>query len=262
MVSKNNSVVPVSSAAAWAWGVPVFAVCALATLLATGGNVALFQWLNHFMAQAGDAWWSHLTMLGDASLALLLILPLLGRRPELAWQFVLAALLASLWSQGGKELFSSFRPPAVLPSGSFHLIGPMLEHNSFPSGHTTTIFVLAGLVCMQQVSNALKLSMLALAVLVGLSRIACGVHWPLDVSGGMLGGWLSAVGGVWLAQRWQTGLNIWFQRALALLMLLLAVYTVFYYDSGIPGVGVFQFAFTAACLVLSVKGLYRLFKFG
>ncbi len=201
-------------------------------------------------------------MLGDASLALLLILPLLGRRPELAWQFVLAALLASLWSQGGKELFSSLRPPAVLPSGSFHLIGPVLEHNSFPSGHTTTIFVLAGLICMQQVGSTLKWLMLALAVLVGLSRIACGVHWPLDVSGGMLGGWLSAVGAVWLAQRWQAGLNVWFQRVLALLLLLLVVYTLFYYDSGIPGVRVFQFAFSVACLVLSVTGLYRLFKFG
>jgi membrane-associated phospholipid phosphatase len=262
MVSKNNSALPVFCASAWTWGVPLFALCALATLLATGGNVALFQWLNHFMAQAGDAGWSHLTMLGDASLVLLLILPLLGRRPELAWQFVLAALLASLWSQGGKELFSSLRPPAVLPSGSFHLIGPVLEHNSFPSGHTTTIFVLAGLICMQQVSNTLKWLMLSLAVLVGLSRIACGVHWPLDVSGGMLGGWLSAVGGVWLAQCWQAGMNVRFQRVLALLALLLAVYTLFYYDSGIPGTRVFQVAFSVACLALSVKGLYRLFKFG
>lgn len=262
MVSKNNSASPVLPALAWTWGAPLFAVFALATLSATGGNVGVFLWLNHLLAQAGDAVWSYLTMLGDASLALLLILPLLGRRPELAWQFVLAALLASLWSQGGKELFSSLRPPAVLPAGSFHLIGPMLEHNSFPSGHTTTIFVLAGLVCMQPVGNSLKWAMLALAVLVGLSRIACGVHWPLDVSGGMLGGWLSAVGGVWLAQRWQAGLNIWFQRALALLLLLLAVYTLFYYDSGIPATWAFQFAFAAVCLALSVKGLYRLFKFG
>lgn len=260
MVSKNNSALPVSPATVWTWGVPLFALCALALVLATGSNMALFLWLNHFMARAGSAWWSNLTLLGDASLTLLLILPLLGRRPDLTWQLVLAALFASLWTHGGKELFSSLRPPAVLPAGSFLLIGPVLEHNSFPSGHTTTIFVLAGLLCAQPVDDRLKLLLLLLAVLVGLSRIACGVHWPLDVLGGMLGGWLSALAGVWLAQRWSAGLNVWFQRGLALLMTLLALWTMFYYDSGLPGTRWFQTALCAACLLLSVKGQYRLFK--
>jgi membrane-associated phospholipid phosphatase len=234
----------------------------MAILLATGGNVALFELLNRLMAHAGNTWWSHLTVLGDASLALLFILPLLGRRPDLVGQFFWAALFASLWSFGLKEIFSSLRPPAVLPQGTFHLIGPMLEHNSFPSGHTTAIFVLAGLFCVQRLDNRLKLLVLLLAILVGLSRIACGVHWPLDVLGGMFGGWLSAVAGVWLAHRWPAGLNIWFQRVLAVLMTLFALWSIFYYDNDIPGTGVFQFTITAACLALSVKGQYRLFKFG
>ena len=262
--TKSAETYPGSSVAlfAWQWGVPLFALLALAILLATGGNVALFEWLNRSMAPAGDAWWSHLTMLGDASLTLLLILPLLGRRPDLAWQFFLAALFASLWSQGGKELFSSLRPPAVLPTGSFHLIGPMFEHNSFPSGHTTAIFVLAGLVCAQPLSGRLKALMLSLAMLVGLSRIACGVHWPQDVLGGMLGGWLSALAGIALARRWQAGLNVWFQRVLAVLATLMAVWVMFYYDSGLPGTGAFQFIISAVCLALSFKGQCRLFKIG
>lgn len=246
----------------WIWGVPVFAVLALAILLATGSNIALFQLLNHAAAYAGNAWWSHLTVMGDASLGLLLMLPLLGRRPEVVWQFVLAALFATLWSHGMKEIFSSLRPPAVLPAGSFHLIGPMLEHNSFPSGHTTTIFVLAGLVAMQQLGNKVKAWMLALAVLVGVSRIACGVHWPLDVLGGMFGGWLSALAGVALARRWQAGLNVWFQRALAVLLTLLAFWTMFYYDDGLPGTWLFQFVVSVVCLGWSLKGQYRLFKMG
>jgi membrane-associated phospholipid phosphatase len=245
---------------AWVWGVPLSALSVLAVLLATGSNVAVFQWLNQVMAGAGDAWWSHLTLLGDASLALLLILPLSGRRPELVWQFVLAALFATLWSHGMKEIFSSLRPPAVLPSGSFHLIGPVLEHNSFPSGHTTTIFVLAGLLGMQRLSGRIKSFMLVLAVLVGLSRIACGVHWPLDVLGGMFGGWLSAVAGVALARRWRAGLNIRFQQVLAVLATLLALWTMFYFDSGLPGTGLFQIVICLVCLGMSVKGQYRLFK--
>ncbi len=248
--------------AAWRWGVPAFALLALVVLLLTGSNAALFLWLNRIMAHAGDVWWSHVTLLGDASLGLLLILPLLGRRPDLAWQFVLAALFASLWSHGMKELFSSLRPPIVLQDGDFHLIGPALAHNSFPSGHTTTIFVLAGLVCVQQVSARIKLLVLSLAILVGLSRIACGVHWPQDVLGGMFGGWLSAVAGVALGQRWQAGMNIWFQRVLAVLATLLALWAIFYFDNGLPGTWVFQVIISSTLLAWSIKGQYRLFKFG
>ncbi|MEI7842882.1 MAG: phosphatase PAP2 family protein [Gallionellaceae bacterium] len=233
----------------------------MSVLLATGSNIALFQWLNAMMLNAGDAWWSHLTVFGDTTLALAFILLLIGRRPDLSWQFFLAAVFATLWTHGGKEFFSSLRPLAVLPAGSFHLIGPMLEHNSFPSGHTTTAFVLAGLVCAQAAPGWFKGLALVLAILVGLSRIACGVHWPLDVVGGMLGGWLSAVLGIALAQRWQVGLNVGFQRGLAVLMTTVALWSMFYYDSGFPNTRLFQFTLTAACLVLSLKWQYRLFKF-
>jgi membrane-associated phospholipid phosphatase len=245
---------------AWLWGVPIFALVALAILLASGANMALFKLLNHLMEQTGDIMWSHLTTLGDTTLALMLILPLFGRRPALVWQFFLAAIFATVWSHGMKNLFSTLRPPAVLQEGSFHLIGPMFEHNSFPSGHTTTIFVLAGLICLQHLDNRLKLPLLMLAFLVGLSRIACGVHWPADVLGGMFGGWLSAVAAVWLSRRWHAGMNIWFQRALALFISLSAVWSIFYYDNGLPGTWLFQFILIAISLGFSIKGLFRLFK--
>src|ERR1017187_10292495 len=189
----------------WMWGVPLFALLAFVILLLTKSNIAVFEFLNHHMAQTGDLWWGNLTLLGDTALALMFVLPLFGRRPQLVWQFFLAALFATLWAQGVKALVSSMRPPAVLPAGSFHLIGPFLEHHSFPSGHTTTIFLLVGLCCLQCIENRIKIAVLILAVLVGLSRIACGVHWPADVLGGMFGGWISAVAGIWLSSRWQGG---------------------------------------------------------
>ena len=244
----------------WTWGIPLFALIALAIILATGSNIALFKFLNLLMAKAGDMLWSHLTVMGDTSLALMFVLPLFGRRPNLVWQFFLAAIFATVWSHGMKNLFSSMRPPAVLTEGSYHLIGPMFEQNSFPSGHTTTIFVLAGLFCLQRLDNWLKLSLLFIAVLVGLSRIACGVHWPMDVLGGMFGGWLSAVAAVWLSQRWHAGLNIWFQRALALLVTVGALWSIFYYDNEIPGTWLFQFVITVICLGASAKGQYKLFR--
>jgi membrane-associated phospholipid phosphatase len=256
-----NTAVPLWSRV-WAWSVPLVALLGLVLLQATATNIALFQFLNRLTAQASDAWWSHLTMLGDTSLALMFILPLFGRRPNLVWQFVLAATFAAIWSHGMKVIFSSLRPPAVLHEGSYHLIGPMLDQNSFPSGHTTTIFVLAGLCCLQRLDNRLKLLVLALAILVGLSRIACGVHWPVDVLGGAFGGWLSAVAGVWLSQRWHSGLNIWFQRVVALLVTVSAGWSILYYNSGFPDTWRFQFFVTVICLGLSIKWQYRLFKIG
>jgi len=259
-LSSNSSSASPPVSLVWMWGVPLFAAFALAVLLASGGNIALFKFLNHLMAQAGDVLWSHLTTLGDTSLALMFILPLFGRRPALVWQFFLAAIFATLWSHGMKNLFASLRPPAVLQEGSYHLIGPMFEHSSFPSGHTTTIFVLAGLFCLQRLDNRLRFVLLLTAVLVGLSRIACGVHWPVDVLGGMFGGWLSAVAAIWLSKRWDAGMNIWFQRMLALLVTVSALWSVFYYDNGLPGTWPFQFVITAVCLGASIKGQYRLYK--
>jgi hypothetical protein len=95
-----------------------------------------------------------------------------------------------------------------------------------------------------------------------LSRIACGVHWPVDVLGGAFGGWLSALGGICLSQRWDAGMNIWFQRVLALLVTIVAIWSILYYDSGFPDTWLFQCVITAICLGLSIKWQYRLFKFG
>lgn len=244
----------------WTWGVPLAALLGLALLLFADGNVALFYVLNGAISHAGDLLWSNLTVLGDSNIALLFILPLLGRYPKLVWQFVLAALVATLMVQGVKYLFISGRPPLILPAGSFHLIGRGYLHYSFPSGHTTTIFVVAGFFCLQQLPNWGRSVLLLLAVLVGLSRIACGVHWPLDVLGGALVGWTGAAAGFWLARHWPAGENIWAQRLFALVITGIAVWCLWSYDNEYPSTQLTQFAVAGVCLALSLPGQLRLFR--
>lgn len=60
--------------------------------------------------------------------------------------------------------------------------------NSMPSGHTTVTF--AGLVMIGMLAPRYKPWTWTLAILVGLSRVAYGAHWPSDV---LLGAFLGMV---------------------------------------------------------------------
>lgn len=77
--------------------------------------------------------------------------------------------------------------------------------SSFPSGHTTTSFAIAfmlWLLCVNKESPRwLVPSVFAWAFLVGLSRIAAGMHYPLDILGGILMGAFGAGAAYLLACR-------------------------------------------------------------
>lgn len=262
--SAHHSFATVTSNSPWRWGVPLFALIALLVLLLSGANVPLFYWMNRIMAYASDGLWVHLSLLGDGQVVILFALPFLGRRPDVIWQYVIATVLAGIFVYGMKEVFSTLRPPASLLPGSFHLIGPDLQNNAFPSGHTTAFFVVAGLVSLQRVNSWFKLLVLLLATLVGFSRIASGVHWPLDVLGAAMGGWIVAILSVFLAQYWRFGLNIWVQRLLALILTALSVWAVWTlwhdYAKVYPGTGFLQLTLLMVCLALSVPGQLKLFN--
>ena len=63
--------------------------------------------------------------------------------------------------------------------------------NSFPSGHASFLFALSGGLFM--FSWRWGLVYLALSLINGFARIVAGVHWPLDILGGLAIGILSAI---------------------------------------------------------------------
>lgn len=244
----------------WRYGVPLLALFGIAVLLLTKQNIALFVFLNTHFAVLGDIFWGHATVLGDTTIALLLVLPLLVRKPQWSVQFLFAAVFATLYAHGMKELFSSLRPPAVLSAEQFHLIGFALQNNSFPSGHTSTIFLLAGWLAMAVLSGWARVSIVAIALLVGLSRIACGVHWPLDVLGGIAGGWLCAWAGIALANHWQAfSANRYTPKILLLLGIALAIWSVGWYDNNYAGTRGMQIVIAVFSAVLLIAQIPRLF---
>lgn len=240
----------------WRWAVPLLALVLMVLLWLTQTNTSLFLWLNAQLFLMGPEFWNHLTIFGEVGIVF--ILPFFGRRPDIAWQFTLAGIFAALWTNALKAPLGVMRPPAVLHE-NFHIIGPFLEHNSFPSGHTTTIFFLAGVLCLQTLNVRWKALVLLLALLVGLSRIACGAHWPIDVLGGMFGGWLAAVIGVALAKRWPAGEQLIVQRYLALIFWAVAIWFVAGYNSGQLGTRWLQYGLVLTSMLAALPSLKRLF---
>lgn len=236
----------------WQWGPPVLALLLFAVIYLSGSNHALFLLLNHLSAYSGDSVWAQLTVMGDTAIVLALLLPWWRKRPDLVWAALLAALLATAWTHGLKPLLDMPRPPAVLEEGSFHIIGPSYRNNSFPSGHSTAIFTLMGVMVLVLAKGWMRWPLLAFAILVAISRSVVGVHWPLDLLGGMLGGWLSALGGVWLAERWPLGKRRVAHWLLAVIPAIAAGMLLYGYKTGYLEAALLQRLIGAVCLTLWV----------
>lgn len=214
--------------AAWAL------ICALVglALLLFGGYQGGFLRLNAASAQAPGWVWQWLTVLGDERSAFALSLLFARRHPRVLWALVLAALVGIALTHGLKPLVGALRPPAVLPADAFQLLGPVLRKGSFPSGHSLAIAVLCGVWVYYLGSAPARLLLIAMAVLVGLSRVAVGVHWPVDVAAGLAGGVLAAWVGTRLARGSDWGVcDPSVHLALVVLAVLLSV-SLLYWDGG------------------------------
>lgn len=233
----------------WVFGVPALALVALAVVYIGGFNQALFLWLNHLGAGLPPDLWAGMTLFGDSLVAFVLLLPWLRRRPDVVWAMFLAAILAALWSVGVKDWLDTPRPPAVLAAGSFHLIGERYDAFSFPSGHTTAAFTFAGVWALSLARGWLRWLLVAVACLVGLSRIMVGVHWPMDVLGGAVFGWVNAYLGVLWSRHWLWGRRPAARWVLATVLVTAAVVLYSNYDIGYAQVQWLQRALALLCLI-------------
>lgn len=122
---------------------------------------------------------------------------LLLRKSRAAGFVAFAVISSSLASLALKHMFQRPRPDLV-PHFS------KVMTTSFPSGHSmlsaAVYLTLAGLLARMHKSRAVRAYVLLwgglLSVLVGLSRVYVGVHWPTDV----LAGW--SAGAAWAALCW------------------------------------------------------------
>jgi len=186
----------------------LFAFATLANAVARGGTHAFDEWLIIALRTPGDLadpigpkWIEEMmrdfTALGSTGVLTLMVLAVAGflamSRKGYTALFVLVSVAGGvLISQTMKWAYARPRPDLV-PHGAEVFTA------SFPSGHSMMAAVvyltLGALLARTQSGRRVKTYVLAVAVLltvlVGVSRVYLGVHWPTDV----LAGW--ALGGMW-----------------------------------------------------------------
>ncbi|MEW5788188.1 MAG: phosphatase PAP2 family protein [Pseudomonadota bacterium] len=231
------------------WAVPLAALLGALLIATPERNAQVFLALNHLAAGGLEAPWEWLTALGDALTALCIVLMLARLRPGLVLSAILAALLSTLLINGLKDLLDVPRPPAVLGE-AVNVVGDALRKGAFPSGHTATAFTLVGVLAAYVRSARLLAGLVLLATLVGFSRIAVGVHWPLDVCGGAFLGWTSGLAGVYLARRWGWEGRPRVLGGVHLLLLGCALVLLLGHDSGYPQADLLEKGVALAALAI------------
>jgi undecaprenyl-diphosphatase len=152
------------------------------------------EWLREFVRDISG--------LGSPGFLSLLVIAtvfffMLSERRRTAFFVLLATLGGGLVSILLKEGFARSRPDMV-PHGTY------VYSSSFPSGHammSAVVYLTLGALVAQLIqSRWLKIYIMAIAatlsILIGVSRVYLGLHWPSDV----LAGW--AAGAAWALGCW------------------------------------------------------------
>ncbi len=225
--------------------------CALVglTLYLFCGYHAGFLRINGLAAQVPHRLWEWLTLLGDERVAFALTLFFSRRYPRVFWALIVAAVIGVAFSQFLKPLFSAVRPPGVLEADVFNLIGPRHRKSSFPSGHSVTAGVFFGVWVYYLRSRWARALLILIAVIAGMSRVAVGVHWPVDVAAGLAGGVLAAWLGARIASHLPWGIDYPSVHVAFVGVAAMFAATLLYSDGGYAGSADIQWVLSVAALV-------------
>ncbi|MGB2680473.1 MAG: phosphatase PAP2 family protein [Candidatus Competibacter sp.] len=176
----------------------------------------LLLWINQgwgHPALDGAFWWLSQRLWFAFPLAALLLYDSVRRW---GWRgarlFLLLALTVVVGDLLGgflKDAFAAPRPCQAMFEELRALGGAVAERcgkapNGMPSNHAINFFAAAAFIALATPWRGWRIGLFACAVLVGLSRIYLGKHYPSQVLAGALVGALVGALGAWLASRYPT----------------------------------------------------------
>lgn len=192
-------------------------------------GLAIVLWFQAWRSAPIAAIYSGLHFMGSADFYLL-ILPFVywcvdanfGRKLSLSF-------LAGMWGNGMlKEWWRTPRPADLSAE-----VRPSVVETTYamPSGHAQGTVLLWGTLAYHLRRQWLTLAVIVFTLLMMVSRVGAGVHFPQDVIGGALIGLIWLGGYVWLEPRlggWLDRQSLWMQMGVAVVIggLLLAIHPI------------------------------------
>jgi undecaprenyl-diphosphatase len=157
-------------------------------------DIHLFRNINkYFQVKALNHFFKTITHLGGATISITTVLLIIILSQSTLQLTAIASATALAFSHLPvaimKKMYPRSRP--YLSLKEIHVLANPLRDHSFPSGHTTAIFSITIPFIMYM--PPLGALLLPLAILVGVSRIFLGLHYPSDVLAGSILGSLVAM---------------------------------------------------------------------
>lgn len=143
------------------------------------GDLTLILWAQEFVSPALTAFFAAITSLGSLEFYMLTI-------PVIYWmvdkhfgfRFSIFFIFSAYINSGAKHIFVTERPPREL-----RLVSQ--EGYAFPSGHAQGSTTFWGFLALKLKTPLAWAGAVAMILLVSFSRIYLGVHWPIDILGGL-----------------------------------------------------------------------------
>ncbi|MCI1305850.1 MAG: phosphatase PAP2 family protein [Lachnospiraceae bacterium] len=150
-------------------------------------DTAILLWIqNHLRTPVMTGFWRLITGFGEAGIfwiAVALVLILIPSKRKTGLTCAVSMVLVFAVTYALKFTVCRLRPydacVQIIP------LVKKLRDYSFPSGHTSFSFA-AALILMRLEDRKIRIPALVLSILIALSRLYLGVHYPSDVIAGFL----------------------------------------------------------------------------